>query len=65
MLLAKIYESNDKEIVTTGSTQVAFNFDVEPENSPVLDRLEEIDPLKVTPMDAINLLYELKELSKK
>ena len=29
------------------------------------DRLEEIDPLKTTPMEAINLLYELKELSKK
>ena len=31
----------------------------------VLDRLKDIDPLKCTPMDAINLLYELKELSKK
>lgn len=61
----KMYESNDKEVITTGSTQVAFNFDVVEEDSPVLDRLEEIDPLKVTPMEAINLLYELKELSKK
>ena len=61
----KMYESNDKEVITTGSTQVAFNFDVVEEDNPVLDRLEEIDPLKVTPMDAINLLYELKELSKK
>ena len=61
----KMYESNDKEVITTGSTQVAFNFDVVEEENPVLDRLDEIDPLKVTPMDAINLLYELKELSKK
>jgi len=61
----KMYESNDKEVITTGSTQVAFNFDVVEEDNPVLDRLDEIDPLKVTPMDAINLLYELKELSKK
>ena len=42
-----------------------FNFDVIEDNSPVLERLEEIDPLKTTPMEAINLLYELKELSKK
>ena len=63
--ILKMYESNDKEVITTGSTQVAFNFDVVEEDNPVLDRLEEIDPLKVTPMDAINLLYELKELSKK
>ena len=63
--ILNMYESTDKEVITTGSTQVAFNFDVVEEDNPVLDRLEEIDPLKVTPMDAINLLYELKELSKK
>ena len=63
--ILNMYESSDKEVITTGSTQVAFNFDVVEEDNPVLDRLEEIDPLKVTPMDAINLLYELKELSKK
>ena len=45
--------------------KVKPNFDVVEEESPVLDRLDEIDPLKVTPMEAINLLYELKELSKK
>ena len=63
--ILNMYESNDREVITTGSTQVAFNFDVVEEENPVLDRLDEIDPLKVTPMDAINLLYELKELSKK
>ena len=63
--ILNMYESSDKEVITTGSTQVAFNFDVVEEDNPVLDRLEEIDPLKVTPMEAINLLYELKELSKK
>ena len=57
--------SNEKEAYVKTNEQVAFNFDVVEEQSPVLDRLDEIDPLKVTPMDAINLLYELKELSKK
>lgn len=59
----KVYESNEKETPVLKNTQVAFNFD-EPEvvESKALDRLDEIDPLKVTPMDAINLLYEIKEL---
>ena len=45
------------------SEQVTFNFDIVQDNK-VIDRLKEIDPLKTTPMEAINLLYELKELSK-
>ncbi len=59
------YEKNTKNVKTDFVDQIAFNFDNSNENNPVLDRLEEIDPLKCTPMDAINLLYELKELSKK
>lgn len=58
-----MYEQQDKN--TNLTTQVSFNFDTEPINNEVLEKLEEIDPLKCTPMDAINLLYELKELSKK
>ncbi len=45
------------------SEQVAFNFDTN-NDSKVLKRLEDIDPLNITPMEAINILYELKELSK-
>ena len=59
------YEKNSNNVKIDSSEQVTFNFDITPENNKVLDRLEEIDPLKCTPMDAINLLYELKELSKK
>lgn len=62
--ILKYYESTNKETTTT-SEQVTFNFDEPNEPNPVLERLEEIDPLKTTPIDAINLLYELKELSKK
>lgn len=63
--ILKYYESTNKETTTTTSEQVTFNFDEPNEPNPVLERLEEIDPLKTTPIDAINLLYELKELSKK
>ncbi len=63
--ILKYYESNDKEAFVQTNEQLGFNFDVVVEKSPVLERLEEIDPLKMTPIDAINILYELKELSKK
>ncbi|MBE6145164.1 MAG: DNA mismatch repair protein MutS [Firmicutes bacterium] len=63
--ILKYYESNGKETLVQQNEQLGFNFDAVVEDSPVLDRLEEIDPLKTTPMEAINLLYELKELSKK
>ena len=64
--ILKYYEGNDKKSPVLENTQVVFNFD-EPEDvsSPVLDKLKDVDPLKITPMDAINILYELKELSKK
>jgi len=62
--ILKYYESTAKD-AKDNITQVSFNFDEPKEDSKVLERLEEIDPLKCTPMDAINLLYELKELSKK
>jgi DNA mismatch repair protein MutS len=63
--ILKYYEGNGKETLVQQNEQLGFNFDAVVEDSPVLDRLEEIDPLKTTPMEAINLLYELKELSKK
>lgn len=63
--ILKYYESNNKETTITTSEQVTFNFDEPSKSNLVLERLEEIDPLKITPIDAINLLYELKELSKK
>ncbi len=60
--ILKIYEDNDK-INTSSGVQVSFDFEVEEENK-VLTKLKDIDPLKITPMEAINLLYELKELDK-
>ena len=62
------YENNNKK--NKGSidsvTQLHMDFD-ETNDKPnlVKERLDEINPLEVTPMEAINLLYELKEISKK
>lgn len=63
--ILKIYESEDKKSIDT-SKQVCFDFDSEPtiKESKALERLKAIDPLKITPMEAINILYELKELDK-
>ena len=58
------YERNSKKDNNDFVEQVSFSFD-NTESNEVLDRLEEIDPLNTTPMEAMNLLYELKELSKK
>ena len=64
--ILRLYEETSKEKQMSRGEQVSFDFDTpEPVNNKVLDRLEEIDPLKTTPIEAINLLYELKELSKK
>jgi len=57
------YENSEKKIIDkTENAQVAFEF--EEQSNPLKDRLKEIDPLKITPLDAINLIYELKELDK-
>ena len=63
--ILSLYENQDKEHPISFNTQVAFDFAESTEDNEVLKKLEEIDPLKVTPMEAMNLLYELKELSKK
>ncbi|MCR5787791.1 MAG: DNA mismatch repair protein MutS, partial [Bacilli bacterium] len=65
-IILKEYEKGAK--VDLGSkVQLSMPFD-EPEEvtkSIIEEKLEEIDPLNITPMEAINKLYELKELSKK
>ena len=56
------YESNSNEIVTV--EQMAMDFS-EPVKDPVRDYLEKIDPLNMTPIEALNKLYELKEMERK
>ena len=58
------FEDTGKKSTVTSSNQLSFDFS-EPTESEVEKRLDEIDPLKTTPMDAINILYELKELNRK
>ena len=57
------YEESGKDAYQDQGEQLGFDFS--DNESKVEERLKEIDPLNVTPMEAMNLLYELKELSKK
>lgn len=59
------YESSIQKQPTRENKQVSFDFDRKEESSIIKEKLKDIDPLNITPMEAINLLYELKELSKK
>ena len=63
--ILEMYESQDKECPIQRNEQVSFAFLSEEKVNPAIEKLKEIDPLKCTPMEAINILYELKELNKK
>ena len=58
------YEQNNKNEVKTYNEQLEFNFNEE-RSSKVEEKLDEIDIMRITPIEAMNLLYELKELNKK
>jgi len=61
------YETNAKKNKKDDKVQLAMNFD-EPKLNPkdyVKDKLDTIDPLNITPLEALNILFELKDLSKK
>lgn len=62
--ILNVYENNPE--IIKENKQLSMDFLVENDTIDVLrDRLDQIDPLQVTPMEAINLLYELKELNNK
>lgn len=54
------YESNSKKKQKEDdSIQLAMSFE-ENKKDPIKEKLEKIDPLHLTPMEALNILYELK-----
>ena len=54
------YENKPKK--TKKETQLSFDIT---DKNLLKEKLKTIDPLNTTPIDALNLLYELKEISKK
>ena len=65
-IILKEYEKNSSSLQES-KVQLTMAFDTPEEitKSIIEEKLENIDPLNMTPMEAINELYELKELMKK
>lgn len=59
----KYYESNKNNEKCV--KQISLEFDEEPKKDELRDYIKEIDPLKLTPLDAINELFKIKDISKK
>ena len=62
--ILNFYE-NKKVEPTNDKVQLSMDFEEVKKESEIENKVKEIDPLNMTPIDAINFLYELKEISKK
>ena len=58
--ILKTYESNEKKENHEVYVQQTLDFEEKHENSKIEEEIKNLDILKMTPMDAINYLYELK-----
>ena len=61
--ILKIYEN--KEIKRDIKIQESINFDELEEKNVIEEYIKELNPLEITPLEALNILYELKEKIKK
>ncbi len=59
--ILKVYESDAKNV--TISNQLSFDF-TEEKKDELREKLKEVDPLNTTPMDALEILFELKQIDK-
>ena len=62
--ILNLYETKEKNTPRIVQETLPLEFVTE-EESKVEKRLKEIDPLNMTPMEALTTLFELKELEKK
>ena len=63
--ILNVYEDNSKKRKNeTHIEQIAFDLDHK-EKSELKEFIDTIDPLNTTPIEAINLLYKIKEINKK
>lgn len=59
--ILKVYESDAKNV--TISNQLSFDFNEEKKDE-LREKLKEVDPLNTTPMAALKILFELKQIDK-
>ena len=61
--ILNVYEKKNvkKEVFTQTSLFELAEEDLEPKINPVEEKIKEINPLEMTPMEALNFLYDLKK----
>lgn len=64
--ILNIYENSSNKSNASGKIQLEMSFEEpEPKENPVKEFLKDVNPLYMTPIEAINKLYELKEFLEK
>lgn len=64
--ILEMYESKNHKKNMFKQIELALDTDEEnDENQAVIDRLNKVNPLEITPIEALNILYELKQNIKK
>ena len=64
--ILSVYENKDKKEGTYTQTSLLIPFEEEKQENILEEKIKSIDPLQITPIEALNILYELKEeISKK
>ena len=58
--ILSVYESKEKKRDIRIQESLPLDFDV-PKESKVEEKLKEIDPMNITPIEALNIIYELKQ----
>lgn len=62
--ILSVYEKNPKRKEEPEGIQMTMDFPEEKKEDALREKLKELDPLRMTPMEAMNALYELKEMEK-
>ena len=67
--ILNIYEHKNQKQETFTQTSLFFDFEdekkEEPTSNEALEKLETLNPLEMTPMEALSTLFELKQMLKK
>ena len=59
------YESSKGNKKVELSEQIAFDLSGSNDNKELTDYINSIDPLNTTPLEALNIIFKIKEISKK
>ena len=59
--ILKVYESKENKRDILIQESLPLDFDIPKKESEVEKKLKEIDPMNITPLEALNIIYELKK----